>query len=73
MSKKIQVTINNEALAKANGVKKGGSVTVEMRDGVPVERYWRNRFKDAEIDSCVSLPSNKSAVKPKESTKPGDK
>jgi hypothetical protein len=62
MSKKnektLNVIINNEELAKVYGVKKGGTVAVLCRDGVPVVREWRNRFKDAEFDKCITIAKN---------------
>jgi len=63
----LKVTINNEALAKALEVKAGTTVDVTCRDGVPVDRYWRNRFKEAELDQSVSLPTPKPK---KEASKP---
>ena len=41
---------------KVNNVK-GFSGTIEIEDsnGIPVERFWRNRLKDAEIDNCCEV------------------
>lgn len=25
------------------------------KNGVPLERYWRDRFKDAPIDGCIEI------------------
>lgn len=37
-----------------------GTVTIETdNSGVPLDKFWRNRLKDAEIDQCVEI------VKPK--------
>ena len=33
----------------------GGTITVEDVNGIPVERFWRNRLKDAKIDNCVEV------------------
>lgn len=59
----MKVTVNNEALAGVLGVQAGGEVEVKCKDGIPVERYWRNRFRDAKIDNCISLPVKKSTKK----------
>ncbi len=33
-----------------------GTVTVQTDDsGVPLERFWRKRLKDAETDNCVEV------------------
>lgn len=37
------------------GQEAGETVKVEAKGGVPVERYWRDRLKDSEIDGCVEL------------------
>ncbi len=36
------------------GYEAGRVVTVQVdRAGVPLEKFWRRRLKDAEIDNCV--------------------
>jgi len=41
-----------------------GSVAVQTdENGVPLEKFWRNRLKDAEFDNCVEV------VKPSKSAK----
>ena len=35
--------------------KAGEVIYIECTDGVPVDRYWRDRVKDSEIDGCVSF------------------
>ena len=42
---------------KINNVKGHiGAVTVQTDSaGVPLERFWRNRIKDAEADNCVEI------------------
>ena len=48
---------------KINNVKGfSGTITVEDNGGVPVERFWRNRLKDAETDNCVEVV--KTSAKP---------
>lgn len=29
------------------------------KDGIPLDRYWRDRVKDAKIDDCVKILSKK--------------
>lgn len=62
----MKIKINNEALAKSLGFRVGEVVDVECRQGVPVNKEWRNRIKDAVIDNCVT-------VMPDKTTKKGDK
>ena len=64
----MKVTVNNEALAKTLGVKPGGTVDATCKNGVPVNREWRNRLKDAKIDKCVTIGKSKA-----KSTTGGDK
>lgn len=35
--------------------KKGQKVNVEIQNGQTVDRFWRDRLKDSEIDNCISL------------------
>ena len=53
-----KVTINNEALAAIFGVKPGAEMSVLCKNGVPITREWRNRFKDAKIDGCITIAQN---------------
>lgn len=37
-----------------------GHVTIKTdQNGVPLERFWRNRLKDAETDNCVVIVKSK--------------
>ena len=51
----MQVTVNNDALARVLGVPAGAKVSVLTRGGIPTSREWRNRLRDAGIDGCVSI------------------
>lgn len=54
----VKVTVNNAALALLLGINKGDVYPVECKNGVPVNREWRNRFKDADIDGCITISQN---------------
>ena len=42
------------------GLKAGTVLGVDVDpDGVPFDRYWRDRFKDASIDNCIEFKNNK--------------
>lgn len=51
----IKVKINNAPLAGLLGVKPGDTVQVPCKGGVPLNREWRNRFKDSELDGCITV------------------
>lgn len=51
----MKVKINNKALAKTLNLKLDDTVDVECKNGVPINREWRNRIKDAKIDKCVII------------------
>lgn len=51
----MKVKINNAALAKSLGYRPEEVVEVECKNGVPIDREWRNRLRDAKIDNCVSI------------------
>ena len=54
-----EVKVKNEALAKVLDVKAGATIKVECKNGVPVSREWRNRFRDAAIDDCIEIVKSK--------------
>lgn len=51
----MKVKVNNAALASALGIAQGSVVDVPCKNGIPTNREWRNRLKDAKIDNCVSI------------------
>lgn len=57
-STNVTVTIESGELAATFGLKAGATVQVPCKRGVPVNREWRNRFRDAKIDGCISFPQN---------------
>lgn len=63
----MKVTVNNEALAALLSVKPGDKVEVPCKNGIPTNREWRNRFKDAKIDECITIVQN--TPKPKKEPK----
>ena len=60
MKKEVKkVKVKNEALAKVLDVSVDAIIEVECKSGVPVNREWRNRFKDAEKDKCIEIVKSK--------------
>ena len=42
------------------GKKPGDVIEIQVdKDGTPIERYWRDRVKDASIDGCVEFVAQK--------------
>lgn len=59
MSKTIDLKINNV-------IGYSGDVTITTdKSGVPLDKFWRDRLKDAVIDNCVETikPAKKKAKK----------
>ena len=59
-------------LIKANigGKNKGDLISIEVdREGTPINRYWRDRVKDSEIDNCVEFVDEKEPEKKKSNKK----
>jgi translation initiation factor IF-1 len=52
------VVVNNEILANILKVKPGKELRVPCKNGVPLSREWRNRFRDAETDGCITVRKN---------------
>lgn len=58
---------------KVNNVKGyEGEIDIKVsKSGIPLDKFWRDRLKDAEIDNCVEWVTAKAAKKPK--SKPANK
>lgn len=49
--KKVEYTVN----VSMHGVKAGQSVLLDVDvHGIPLDRKWRRRLKDAKIDGCIT-------------------
>lgn len=61
--KTIQLKVNNVP-------GHSGTVTIQTdENGVPLERFWRNRIKDAAVDNCVEVVKPSKPVKTRETEK----
>lgn len=47
----IEIEINMDFKPYA----KGQVIKVRSANGVPLEKYWRKRIRDSEIDNCVTV------------------
>jgi len=45
----------------------GDIVNIKTKNGIPIDRYWRDRKKDSKIDDCISFVDG--AKKPVKSDK----
>ena len=45
--------------ADLKGYKAGQIIPVKYKDGLPVDKYWRDRVKDSVIDNCVEVVSHR--------------
>lgn len=58
----IEVCINKDF----SEYKKGQKINIDVdKNGIPLVRFWRNRFKDASIDKCISFEKTKKQIKSK--------
>ena len=49
--KKVEFTVN----AAIHGMKKGQTILLDVdANGIPLNRQWRRRLKDAKIDGCIT-------------------
>jgi len=37
------------------GYTAGQIIKIRCKDGIPIDRFWRDRLKDSKIDSCVEF------------------
>lgn len=58
--KTITLKIEKPLLDKAVG----DTITLDCdRDGVIIDRYWRRRLQDSELDKCVTILKQKKGAK----------
>lgn len=68
MSKKVNYVVN----VPVHGFRAGQTVTLDVdNNGVPIDRLWRRRVRDAKIDDCLTVavsPKTEEQSKPKTRT-----
>lgn len=51
-NKKVSIVIKKPV----RGFPEGTAIKVRVdKNGIPLERYWRDRFKDSKIDFCLEI------------------
>jgi len=62
MAKKL--TIKNNTTFTLNGIRAGKTGAIDCDEtGMPLDKYWRNRLRDAQIDGCVEILKSKTKKK----------
>lgn len=58
------VEIENKSDVNLHGLEPGKRISIKVdRNGLPLDRHWRRRLKDSEIDGCVAIIEEKKAEK----------
>lgn len=65
---KITIVINKDF----GEFKKGSKIKVDANKGIPLDKFWRDRLKDSEIDNCVSIHTPPKTSKTKHSNQEKD-
>ncbi len=53
MMRTHKMKLQNNTEHSMKGVAPGKIAIVNAVDGMPTDKYWRNRLRDAKIDDCV--------------------
>ena len=59
----MKLKLNQDLKTPKGKLTKGSTIEVEDIDGVPTDRFWRNRIKDSAIDNCVEIVSTQKTKK----------
>lgn len=58
------LTIKNNTSFDLNGVRAGKTGKIPCDEhGMPLDKYWRNRLRDAKIDGCIEVLKPKTKKK----------
>ncbi len=63
MAKKIKLkTVKLKILKPLKSYLPGRIISIKVdRDGIAMDRYWRNRISDSRVDKCVEIIENKAS------------
>jgi len=68
--KMAKVIILNKTIVPIHGLQPKKTMEIEVdKDGTPLDRHWRRRFRDAEIDGCIEIVKEKKIKNKKEEDK----
>ncbi|MDH3325172.1 MAG: hypothetical protein OEM38_00480 [Gammaproteobacteria bacterium] len=57
MMKRVKVN------ADIGGKKAGDEFNLEFNGSIPLDEFWRRRFKDSRIDNCIEIVTQKKVNK----------
>lgn len=55
----MKLKLNQDLKTPKGKLIKDSIIEVDDIDGVPTDRFWRNRLKDSAIDNCVEIINKK--------------
>ena len=54
--KRLKIKIINKSSITLHGLRAGKSVDAEAdENGTPLDKHWRRRLRDSEIDGCIEI------------------
>jgi hypothetical protein len=59
----MNLKLNQDLKTPKGKLAKDSIIEVADIDGVPIDRFWRNRIKDSAIDNCVEIVSTQTKGK----------
>ena len=51
----MKLQINQNLSTPQGKLLKGSIIEVKNENNIPLDKFWRNRIKDSQIDNCVSI------------------
>lgn len=51
----MKIKLNQDLATPKGKILKDTILEIEGQDGVPLDRFWRARLKDSEIDNCIEI------------------
>lgn len=55
----IKIKFNQDLRTPFGLFAKDQEIEIEAKNGVPLQHFWRNRIRDAEIDNAIEIINNK--------------
>jgi hypothetical protein len=59
----MKLKLNQDLRTPKGKLTKDSTIEVVDVDGVPADKFWRNRLKDSAIDNCVEIVSTQTKGK----------
>ena len=70
MAQSDLVEIENKSDVALHGLEPGKRMQIKVdRNGLPLDRHWRRRMKDSEIDGCIEVVKKEKPKKVKKAKK----